>query len=246
MDAFRTECLYLRVLVESPVHKVDTYLRSVKRRERFHDNHVHQTVGHGGLRCNIRIVAVLACIGARNEISLILLGAGFVFHLVCLRLVFQSLPEHVLKICDRSALTRLGKFQRDESVKSHAASAEERQFVDDPIVESLNLAAVDDVDGFSWVERYAQMPCEPIARTTRNDTQRRWRMYNRAGHLVDGSVSTHSHYDVGTRLHTLFCYVCCMSRIFGKYNLVTELLLVESTVNKRGQLHLALCARVWV
>src|SRR5574344_346170 len=95
-------------------------------------------------------------------------------------------------------------------------------------------------------ERYAQVSCQSVARTTWDDAEGRIRMNYRAGHLIDCAVASHSHDDIDMLLYTLPCDVSSMSSKFGKDHLMTELLFVESAVNQRRHLHFAVSARMRV
>ena len=157
------ESLNLRVLVEGAVYEIDAYLGRVEGGERLHDYYVHEPVGHGSLWRNVGVVAVLRRIGAGDEVCLVFHGACLVNHFIGLGLVFEPFAQHVFDVGYGSTFSRLGKLQRDEGVESHAAGAEEGEIVDYPVVELLYLACVYYLDGFLWVERYAQMACESVA-----------------------------------------------------------------------------------
>ena len=113
----------------------------------------------------------MRCVGAGDEERLILLGAGLVFKSVSLRLILQSLAQDVFGISDRTALAALCKLHADESVKAHAAGAEERVVVDDTIIQISNLALVDDLDAFLQVHREQQMSRQSVARTARQNAE---------------------------------------------------------------------------
>ena len=171
MELLASERLDLRVLVQRFVEHVETYLRRLDYIEWFHDDDIHQTIAHGCLRGNIGIVAILRCIGTRNEERLILLGARLVLQRVSLRLILQSLAQDIFGISDRTALAALGKLHADESVKAHAAGAEERVVVDDTIIQISNLTLVDDLYAFLQVHREQQMSCQSVARTARQNAE---------------------------------------------------------------------------
>ena len=115
-------------------------LRSLKHGEGFHDGHIHQSVAHAGLRCDVGIVAILAGIGTGNEESLVDLSLPVHGNLVGVGLVFQSFLQRVLDIGEQSAAASLGKAVADERVEAHTASAEEGLLVNHPVVEALYLA----------------------------------------------------------------------------------------------------------
>ena len=171
MKFLAAERLDFRVLVQRLVEHVETHLRRFDYIKWFHDDDIHQTVAHGCLRGNIGIVAILRCVGAGDEERLILLGASLVFKSVSLRLILQSLAQDVFGISDRTALAALGKLHADESVKAHAAGAEERVVVDDTIIQISNLALVDDLDAFLQVHREQQMSRQSVARTARQNAE---------------------------------------------------------------------------
>ena len=171
MELLAAERLDLRVLVQRLVEHVETYLRRLDYIEWFHDDNIHQTVAHGCLRGNIGIVAILRCVGTGNEERLILLGARLVLQRVSLRLILQSLAQDIFSISDRTTLAALGKLHADESVKAHAAGAEERVVVDDTIIQISNLALVDDLYAFLQVHWEQQMSCQSVARTARQNAE---------------------------------------------------------------------------
>ena len=171
MELLAAERLDLRVLVQRLVEHVETYLRRLDNVEWFHDDDIHQTIAHGCLRGNIGIVAILRCVGTGNEERLILLGARLVLQRVSLRLILQSLAQDIFCISDRTTLAALGKLHADESVKAHAAGAEERVVVDDTIIQISNLALVDDLYAFLQVHREQQMSCQSVARTARQNAE---------------------------------------------------------------------------
>ena len=96
-------------------------------------------------------------VGTRNEECLSTRGAGFVLYLVGLGFVFQSFAQHVLNIGDRSALACLSELMADKGIEAHAAGAEERVAVDDPVVEFVNFTAVDDLNRLLQVHRKQQV-----------------------------------------------------------------------------------------
>ena len=172
-DALRAEGLDLRVVAKGLHEEICGNLRRIKGIEGFHDNHVHLTVLHRGTWGDIGIVAVLRGIGTGNEEGLVTLGTLFVLHLVGFGLVLQTLLQHVLHISDRATLASLRELQRYEGIEAHAAGAEERQVVDNAIVERLYLIGIDDLNGLLDVEWETEMTGESVARATRNDAQGR-------------------------------------------------------------------------
>ena len=77
----------------------------------------------------------------------------FVAYFVGLGLILQSAFEHILNIGDWATLSCLGKLVAQDSVEAHAAGAEKRVIVDDAIVEQVDFALVNDLNGFRYVHR---------------------------------------------------------------------------------------------
>ena len=67
-------------------------------------------------------------------------------------------------------------------------------------------------------------------------------MNQRPCHLVDGSVASHRHNDVGVVVYTFLGNVGSVSRIFGEDHLVAVLRVVEGAVDEVGHVLLVLCA----
>ena len=160
-----------------------------------------------------------------------------------MRLVFQSLFQHVLYVGDGPPLACLGKLQRDEGIEAHAAGAEEGQVVDDAIVEIYYLSLVDNVKSFPDVHGYAQMTGQPVARAAWNDAQRRLGMHQRASHLVHRSVAPYSHHDVVALGGTCLGQLGSMACILGDAHLAFKAFLVHHPVYQIGNFVLALSAR---
>ena len=153
MDVFGTEGFDFLVLVECFVHHLDSYLRCFEHIERLHDNHIQQTVAHGGLRGDVGVVAVLGCIGTGNQESLPDQCSCLVFNMIGLRLIGESFTQYILDVGNRSALSGFGELHADERIEAHTASTEERYFVDDTVVEVVYNAAVDDLNALLRVHR---------------------------------------------------------------------------------------------
>ena len=228
MQLLTTERFDFRVFVECLVEHVEADLRSLNHIERLHDDNVYQSVAHRSLRSNIGIVAILRCVGAGNQERLVLLGSRLVFQRIRLRLILQSFSQYVFCIADRSPFATLCKLHADEGVEAHAAGAEEWMTVDDAIVEVVDLACVDYLDALLQVHRQEKMACQSVARTARQNAKGRVRMNQRTGYFIDGSVSPHSHYDVGVVVLSLCSQFRCMSCSFSQFYLVLKKLFVQS------------------
>ncbi len=164
MQLLASERLDLGVLVERLVEHVETYLRSLQYIERLHDDNVHQSVAHRCLWSDIGVVAILRCVGTRDEEGLVLLCSRLVLESVGFRLILQSFSQNVLSIADGSSFAAFGKLHAYEGVKSHTAGTEERIVVDDSIVEVVNLALVDDLNTFLQVHGQHEVASQSVAR----------------------------------------------------------------------------------
>jgi hypothetical protein len=68
-------------------------------------------------------------------------------------------------------------------------------------------------------------------------------VYQRASHLVDGTVASDSYHDVNAIGCTLTGYLGSMPPIFGEAQFDVELRMIEHLVDKFGKIILFLCAR---
>ena len=172
-----------------------------------------------------------------------MVNAAVVDNLVGLRAILQSFLQHVFHVGHRPTLASLGKLQRDKRVEANAAGAEERQVVDDAVVERFYLAVVDDLQRLGRVHRQTQMARQSVARTAGNDAQRRLRVGQRACHFIDGTVATHGHHYVAPLGSTLAGQLCCVSPIFRQAYVVVKAGLVQQLVDKTGYMVFVLSAR---
>ena len=233
----------LRVLVERLVEHVEAHLRCFQHIERLHDDYVHQAVAHRGLRCDVGVVAILRSIGARDEEGLVLLGSCLVFQGICLRLILQALAQDVFRITDRSTLAALRKLHAHEGVESHSAGAEEGVVVDDPVVEVVDFALVDDLDAFLQVHGQEQMASQSVARTARQDAEGGAGVNQRTSHLVDGSVAAYSHDNIDMIVPGFGCKLRSVSRSFSQFYLVLKKLFVQCRIYQTRNGSLAACPR---
>ena len=148
-------------------------------------------------------------------------------HLVGLRLIFQSLFQYVLHVGDGSALAALCELQGDEGVEAHAAGAEEWQAVDDAVVEGLDVAGVDDVEGAFQFHGYTEVPGQSVARAAGHDGEGCLRVGEGPGHFVHRAVATDSHHHVDAFCRASLGYLCRMAGIFRQPEFIVELPEVE-------------------
>jgi len=194
------------------------------------------------LRRDISIVAILRGVGARDEESLVHRGVAVNTYLVCLGLVGHALLQHLLDIGDGSPFACLGKLLAHKGIESHAAGAEKRVAVDHAIVQLVYLASVDDIDAFSHVQRYEQVPCQSVARPRGYDAQCRAGVYQRPCHLVYRAVAANGHHDIYPVVGGLRGQSGGMAGIFGVPDLIIEALLIKILLYLSGYLCLCRCA----
>jgi hypothetical protein len=87
------------------------------------------------------------------------------------------------------------------------------------------------------------MTRKPVAGTTGNDAQGGIGVYQRASHLVDGTVASDSYHHVNAVSSTLTGYLSSMSPIFGEAQFNIELRMIEHLVDKFRKIVLFLRAR---
>ena len=234
MQLFASERLNLGVLVERLVEHIETYLRSLQYIERLHNDHVHQSVAHRCLWSDIGVVAILRCVGTRDEEGLVLLCSRLVLEGVGFRLILQSFSQNVLSIADGSSFAAFGKLHAYEGVKSHTAGTEERIAVDDPIVEVVNLALVDDLNTLFQVHGQHEVTSQSVARSTRQNSQGCVGVYDGSCHFVDSTVTSHSHHNVNMSLLRLGSNFRCVSGSFRSSYLVLKAVLVQNAIYQVG------------
>ena len=243
MQLFTLERLDFRVLVERFVEHFDADLRCVEHTERLHNDDVHQSVAHGSLRGNIGIVAILRGVSTRNEECFEACRSVLVAYFVGLRLVAQSPSQHVFHIGDGPALTGFSKLVTDKSVESHATCAEKRVTIDDAIVELMDFAGVDNLNGLRDVEGKQQMAGQTVARSAGNDAQGRRRMDDGASHLVDCSVATNGNDNGHVMLFGFGGEFGCVSGISRQLDFVIESIVIEIAFDEFWDSGLTDCPR---
>ena len=91
----------------------------------------------------------------------------------------------------------------DKRIETHAAGAEERVAVDDPVVEFVNFTAVDNLNRLLQIHRKQQVAGQSVAGTARDDAESRLRMHDGTCHFVYRSVAANGNDDIDTLLHCL-------------------------------------------
>ena len=160
------------------------------------------------------------------------MGAVIAFYLIGLRLVFQTFFQHILDIGNRPALAGFGKLERDEGIEAHTTGTKERQVVDDTVVKQLDVAGIDDIDGFLSIHRYAKMPSQTVSRTAWNDTESCLTMRECTGNLIHSTVASNGHNCIDTPSHAVPCYFCSMTRITRELDFIVIAFMIQPGFNQ--------------
>ena len=114
---------------------------------------------------------------------------------VVVRLVGEELLRGDLEIAQEAAPHEAARREpvRDAGVEADAGDVEEQASVDLPGVDAPLAAGERDVERPRGIERNLQLAREAVARTARNDGQRRVAERERRPHLVDRAVTAPGH-----------------------------------------------------
>ena len=165
------ECAGMWILVDGLVEQLQYDLGSFEQIERLQYGYVHQTIVHGGRRCDEYVVAILRCIGTGNEEGLACLFFAVQVDLIRFRFIVESAFQGVIDVGHESAFAGLGKTLTDESVEANAACAKERLVIDFPIVEELDVASSEYLQCAYGVDRDEEVACKSISTATRDDAE---------------------------------------------------------------------------
>ena len=134
-------------------------------RERLYHRHIHQPVSHGGIGCDIGIVAILRGISQGNAEGLVGVLPLLIDDGVSLGLILGQLDNGFLHVSQQTALGRGGEAITHVSIVAHAAGAEEGTSIDESVVNVHTVALVDHTQSLTVVERYLEMAGQPVAAT---------------------------------------------------------------------------------
>ena len=221
-------------LVDGSIHQLEGKLWHLQQRKRFNDSHIHQSVPHGCLRSDKRIVAPLRSIRTSNQESLIYLLLAFLIHqlnLVCFRIIRKSILKNIFHVSEESTLSSFSKFLRDKSIQPHSTSAEERMQIDQSIVHQLRFSLVNQLDGTNGIHRNMQMSSQSVTRTTRDDGKRRVRMHQCPSRFVHRSIPTYGAHNIHTSIGSTTGNFRGMSRILSLNNVVCKLIFINKFLN---------------
>ena len=184
------------VRVQRLVQHLHDDLRSLDDVERLYDGHVEQAIGHGCLRGDIEVVAVLRGIAACDEEGFVVFFLPVKFEFVGFRFVGESTFQGVLNVSNQSSLSAGGEFLADEGIESHAASAEERYVVDDAVVQSLDVASCEHLQCLVRIHGNLYVACKSVSAAHGYDGECRLCVTERASDLVDSPIASDSGADI--------------------------------------------------
>ncbi len=155
----------------------------------MHHRDVQFAVGHGCIRSDERVVAVLGGIAHYHKESAVRYRLSVDFDDISFRREAHIFVDHAFEIHHQPAAFLAGEAFAHGGIESHTEGAEERFAVGCAVIGGYHVVLADYSQRTRHIDRDAQMPGKPVAAAAGDNAQRGSGADESAGSFVHGAVA---------------------------------------------------------